>query len=256
LSRLKSEATPILKNVTLTYLPENLPPVVRGVVVSEPGAQKPAPPPVPKGAGAAKGTAPAKDAELSAKETAGPEGLHSIWINWTSSDADGDPLRHTLSVRRVEDANWKVVAREITSPPFALDPSTLAEGRCIARVEADDGELNGPERALVAEARSDPFDVDRTPPVIDAANLEEAAGTISVAFSVRDALSAVFRAGWAPEQDGEWTILLPLDGIADSRTESYAAKIPAAGAGRRIFLRAADVAGNVTILEVSLSRPR
>src|SRR5262249_12413920 len=41
LSRLKTEATPILKGVSVTWLPENVAPGVRRVVVASPGVTRP-----------------------------------------------------------------------------------------------------------------------------------------------------------------------------------------------------------------------
>src|SRR5712691_1246577 len=85
LSRLKTEATPILKGVTLTWLQENIAPDVRHVSVSPPGA------PRPKGSTAGD---PSKEGASM-----------SLWIGWSSSDANGDPLRHTISIRRNDETD-------------------------------------------------------------------------------------------------------------------------------------------------------
>jgi len=249
LSRLKTEATPILKNVTLTYLPENLPPAVRRVAVSEPGAPRPEVP-------AAVPTEKAgKDRPAEPKET--PARIpNSLWLTWTSSDANGDPLEHTVSVRRSEETEWRVLARGVKEPPFEIDPSALPGGRYAARVEADDAEANGADRGLSGEGRSDLFEIDRTPPVIEPSLPEEAEGMIRVTFLVRDASSCVARAEWAAEPDGPWTSVPPRDGIADTPVETFQARVPAGAAQRRIFLRAGDAAGNSATVEVTLSRSR
>lgn len=239
LSKLKTEATPILKSVTLTWLQENLAPSVRRVAVGAPGTAR------PKG-GAAGQEVP--------KESPPPAG--ALWLTWISSDANGDPLRHAISVRRSDEPDWRPLAREVKEPPFAIDPAPLPEGRYIARVVADDEEANGADRALAGEGRSDLFDVDRTPPLITPSPPEEAGGGVSVAFVVRDALSLVARAEWAPEESGPWTAVAPRDGIVDAPTEEFLARVPSSDARRRIFLRAADAAGNTASLEVALSRPR
>jgi len=235
LSRLKTEATPILKSVAVTWLPENLAPTIRRAAVGEPGS------PRPKGS-----TSPAE----SAKEAAS-----TLWLTWISSDANGDALRHTISIRRNEETEWRLLAKDVKEPPYGIDSSALPEGRYLARVVVDDEEANGAERALHAESHSEIFEIDRTPPVISPSAPVESGGTTSLPFSVRDALSPVSRAEWGPEAEGPWTTVMPRDGIADTVSEDFLARIASSDARRRIFLRATDSAGNASTLEVTLSRP-
>jgi hypothetical protein len=161
-----------------------------------------------------------------------------------------------VSVKRAEDAGWTVLARGWKEPPFAIDPASLTEGRYTARVEVSDAEANGPDRALSAEARSDPFQVDRTPPVVEPGDPAESDGLLVIPLVVRDATSLVARAEWAPAEGGPWTALAPLDGIADTPRESFSLKMRIEEAPRRIFVRAADAAANSVTVEVPLSRPR
>jgi hypothetical protein len=257
LSRLKTETTPVLRNVVLTYLPENLPPAVKGVTVGEPGAPRPAPPSPSKPEGSRDrpkdGDEPQGAGSGAPAEGAAPGRL---WLSWTSSDPDGDALAHVVSVKRAEDAGWTVLARGWKEPPFAIDPASLTEGRYTARVEVSDAEANGPDRALSAEARSDPFQVDRTPPVVEPGDPAESDGLLVIPLVVRDATSLVARAEWAPAEGGPWTALAPLDGIADTPRESFSLKMRIEEAPRRIFVRAADAAANSVTVEVPLSRPR
>jgi hypothetical protein len=234
LSKLKTEATPILKSVSLTWLQENIAPSVRRVAVSPPGT------PRPKGTAAGEAT---KESPTS-----------SLWLTWISSDANGDPIRHAISVRRSDETEWRVLAKGVKEPPFEIDASSLPEGRYLARVVADDEEANGPERGLTSEARSDLFDIDRSPPVINLSPIEEKSGATTLAWTVKDALSLVGRVEWAPEESGPWTPVPPRDGIADTPSEDYSIQFTTADARRRIFLRASDAAGNTATLEVSLSR--
>lgn len=248
LSRLKTEATPVLKRVILTYLPENQQPVVRSVAVSEPGSPKP-------GASIpSQGSESAREASEPQKDSAA--GPRPLWLSWTSSDPDGDPLRHTISVRRSDESAWKNLASDVAASPFAIDPNALPEGSYVARVEADDSEVNGTPRRMTAEGKSESFVIDRTPPVIEIDKSSDGSKAGAVAFTVRDSRTAVARAEFSAEPDGPWTIVMPRDGIADSPVEAFTVEIPTPEAHRRIFLRAVDTAGNQTTLEVNLSRPR
>ncbi len=243
LSRLRTGATPVLKAVSVTYLPENRPPEVTRVAVGKPGGPRP-------GGKSAAG----KDAAGEAEE--GPARAKKRWVTWRSSDPDGDPLRHAVSVRRLEEAEWRALAEEIKEPPFDLDPSDLPEGRYVLKVEASDEEANGEPRWLKAEGRSDPFEIDHTPPVITADRPEEEGGKVALSFKVRDSASAVAGAAWALDRDGPWRSLTPEDGIPDSKVESYRSVLDASAAERRILLKASDASGNETIIEVEIPGPR
>jgi hypothetical protein len=254
LSRLKTEATPVLKRVVLTYLPENQRPVVRAVTISEPGAPKPGvsvPSQASDGArdaGASKSPPPD-----SGKDS--PGGPRPLWLSWTSSDPDGDTLRHTISARRSDESAWRNLG-DVTASPFAVDPNTLPEGSYVARVEADDSEINGTARGLAAEGKTDSFVIDRTPPAIEVEKAPEGSKAGTVAFTVRDSRSPVARAEYATEPDGPFQVLMPRDGIADTPVEAFVLEVPTPEAHRRIFLRAVDTAGNQATLEINLSRTR
>lgn len=243
LSRLRTGATPVLKAVSVTYLPENRPPAVMKVAVGKPGGPRPG----------GKSATEEKDAEQTEAESARAK---RRWVTWRSSDPDGDPLRHAVSVRRSEDAGWRSLAENVKGPPFDLDPAELPEGRYVLKVEASDEEANGEPRSLEAEGRSDPFAVDHTPPVITPDRPEEEEGRVILSFQVRDSVSTVAGTAWALDRDGPWTTLTPEDGIPDTKVESYRSVLDASEAGRRLFLKASDASGNETILEVDLSGPR
>jgi len=242
LSRVKTEATPLLRSVIATYLPENLPPSLREVRVGEPGSARP-------------GKAAAGEEGKGGGEGE-PDAPGALWLSWASLDPTGDPLSHEISVRRIEESSWRTLASSVPSPPYRIDPSGLTEGVYVARIVVTDEGVNGEARALTAEGRSPSFDVDKTPPVLVPGRPETLDGTIELSFDVRDEVSSVASCQWALVSDGPWRTILPKDGLADTREETCALKTPAAGAGASIFLRAADPSGNVATLEVQIAGPR
>ncbi len=241
LSRVKTEASPILRQVSLTYLPENLPPAVSGVRISEPGRK-------PRAEGEAAGE------PEEAKDSGGGAEARWLWISWRSSDPDGDPLTHRISILRGEESAWMVLAEGLTERRIALDPAGHQEGTYVARIEALDTEVNGSARALQGAARSAPFVVDNTPPRIEAKDPEFGESSLTLEFTGIDELSSIARAEWAREQEGPWAVLLPVDGIADSASEKFSLALPLEGLRRAIHLRLADASGNVATQEVALPR--
>jgi sugar lactone lactonase YvrE len=242
LSRLKTEASPILRNVALTYLPENLSPMVSGVTVGDPGVRPGAGEPARKGA--------------ESTEDAGQFPERALWISWHSSDPDGDPLRHAVSIRKEEESAWMVLAKDLERTRIALDPTGHREGRYVARIEVTDVEENGDLRALKGSARSGPFVVDNTPPDIQASEPEVGEQSLSLVFQARDALSAVTQAEWSPGADSPWTAVLPDDGIGDTVMESFKLTLDLTALDRQIRLRVTDAAGNAATTEVPLPRWR
>ncbi|HXI02222.1 MAG TPA: hypothetical protein VNI57_03510 [Candidatus Saccharimonadales bacterium] len=240
LSRLKTEATPVLTETSLSFLPQNLPPTVADVLVSAPGRKPPA-------SGSEAGHEPEGDRKSQ-------DSSRWLWISWQSSDPDGDPLRHSVSIRREGDSDWLSLAENVTEHKLALDPEGHPDGRYVARVEANDSQVNGVERALQASARSRPFVVDNTPPVIDAGEPKMAEKTLTLEFQGTDALSPLARAEWAARPEGPWTLVLPRDGITDSRSESFRLTLKLEGLDRELLLRLTDASENTTTRKISLPR--
>jgi sugar lactone lactonase YvrE len=252
LSRLKTEATPVLKSVTVTYLPENLAPVVRNVVVGAQGAPKPQPSATAGGSR----TPPDISKEISAPARETPARTRTFWVSWTATDGNNDTLRHSISLRRGDETEWRTIARGVKEAPFEIDPANVPEGRYVVRVEAGDEESNGEDRMLSGEARSEPFDIDKTPPRLEAARAEESQGMASFTLTARDATSPIESAEWSAIEDGPWKVLTPKDGICDTAVESFVIRLSSEDAKRRIFVRATDIAGNSATLEVTAIRPR
>ncbi len=239
LSRLRTETSPVLRQVSLTYLPENLAPLVSGVRVSEPG-KKPA-----------LDKEPAQDPEEPREPVRGEE-ARWLWISWRSSDPDGDPLSHRISILRGEGSAWVLLAEGVKERRIALDPAGHPEGAYVAKIEADDVEVNGPARGITASARSAAFVIDNTPPRIEAAEPTYTESSLSLEFQGADDLSPLARAEWSKGPDGPWTILLPDDGIADSASEGFSLALPLEGLGREIRLRLTDAAGNAATRDIAL----
>ena len=177
-------------------------------------------------------------------------------FRWAAQDPDGDPVTSVLEVRRAGTDAWSEVSR--TDPPTpkpadlagepevawrearaSWDATTSEEGAWDVRVVVRDTTSNPPGQGK-EEAVDPPLrvTVDRTAPSLEARRAGD-----GVEVSVKDAASPVVRLEIV---DGDKVVgAAPcLDGVCDSRTETFrvTGKAAAAGAGRSV--RAYDAAGN------------
>jgi hypothetical protein len=243
LSRLKTETSPLLREASLTYLPENLPPEVHQLQVGDAAPE------------AEPGDSPAREQKSAAKNGSGKVlPGRQIWISWRSSDPDGDPLRHVVSIRGIDETTWKVLAEDLPEQRLALDTTDYAEGSYVARVAANDRAVNGAARGLSASMRSSTFVIDNSGPVIDAEEPDMGEESVTIAFSARDALGTIAAAEWASRPDGAWSVVLPRDGISDTASESFELILPLEGLTRQMHLRVTDRAGNRSTHEIALPR--
>ncbi|HET9480512.1 MAG TPA: hypothetical protein VFP98_02050 [Candidatus Polarisedimenticolia bacterium] len=263
LSRLKTEAVPRLRKVSISLLPRNLPPELDGLSVLACGEATRKPPAIPAlpipSANAAAGPAPA----AARPESPGallPRGHR--WVLWTATDPDGDRLAHTIRIRKSGDSEFREIERGVESSPYALDDSKLEEGRHELLVDATDAPTNGPERARLASSAPVEFLVDHTPPTLDAARPEGFAPTESryvVEVRARDRSSPIARGEYAVAAPGDparvWVPLPCRDGICDTPSESFLLDLPPQDAGHRIEVRVFDAAGNEATMEAP-SSPR
>ena len=151
-------------------------------------------------------------------------------VSWKVDDPNGDPLRVDVSVEREDGFELEVMER-VEGEQLGVDVSALPDGRYRFHVTASD-EATNPGDARRAEAASDWFRVDGTPPEIDA---ERQGARWRV--NVRDPGGVVSQVAMSRDGD-EWQLLAPEDGILDESTEEFSF---AAEEGRHlVVVRAID----------------
>jgi WD40 repeat protein len=165
-------------------------------------------------------------------------------LSWRAEDANGDTLKYDVLYRPENSTTFKRLREGIDNPVFAWDTATVPSGRYVFRVVARDQESNPPGRGLSYEKDTEAFDVDNEPPTISAA-----IGDGAVRVVVTDAVNPIRKAEWAREA-GVWADLAPLDGIADSREETFEFRLDPATPTTAIVIRATDAFGNVALSRV------
>jgi hypothetical protein len=249
--------------VNTAFLQRNLPPTIRSIAVHPPGEafQKPITAsgepeilgldvdPLSERAAAARppaGTPPA----ISFSRKLSQRGLRTF--SWQADDPNGDALLFDVHYRSLGDEVWRPLRAGLSEPVFAWDTATVPSGRYLLRVVVSDAPGNPRALALSGTKETGSFEVDNTPPRIQAA--PDAAAPSLIRVTVQDDASPVRRLEISVDA-GPWEDVHPEDGIADATSESYKVALapPPEPRGRRlVVLRASDLLGNLATTRVDL----
>lgn len=171
-------------------------------------------------------------------------------ITWRAEDVNGDTLKYDVSYRPENAAAFTRLRDGLEDPVFTWDTATVPSGRYVLRVIARDQASNPQGRGLSYEKDTEVFDVDNDAPTIEVgAGLAPAGGLSRVV--IRDQMNAIRKAEWAKEA-GTWADMTPVDGVADSREETFEFRVE--GAPSAIVIRATDAFGNVALTRIPAKR--
>ena len=235
------EATPMLNDVTVSYLNQNLPPQIRSFSVNLAG----------EGGSGGGSSAPTGTISISAPGPAGPGGgsqaRSPVSLSWQADDPNGDTLIYSVYVKGADEQEWHLLRDKIRQTNYTLPAHALADGKYIARLVASDEESNPPDQARRGELISAPFWVDNTPPQVRVLKQGIISDGAEIQFEAEDSTSPLRRA--EVSVDGkEWRNINSNDGIVDSRTETFTVRTPKLEPGEHVIaLRAYDTAGNVGV---------
>jgi sugar lactone lactonase YvrE len=255
--------SPILTSVTAAYLPRNLRPEVASITVHPAGTvfQRPFSSGDMEIAGFEDNTSDGRPASPSQAPPGGPgvpgvlmtpspplgrriyqKGLQTIV--WKAEDANGDRLQYDVSYRREGETAWRILRRGVWDPIFVWDTTSVPDGTYVVRITASDAPTNAPATALTGEMESAGFDIDNTPPRIEAQPAARVAARATIVFSVRDEQSPVQRVEYSLDAS-RWRVVYPKDGIPDSRREEFEVVVDESEPGRSVIIRATDTMNNV-----------
>ncbi len=238
-----------LDNVTLAYLPQNTPPIVRSVSVSAIST------------GASKSSSPAAsysvtvtdsgDASAStgtASQTLGRAAGQQIQVAWQADDPDGDKLIYSLYFRGEDEREWKLLRANMMENTYLLDGDVFADGRYYFKVTASDRPANPVDLAKDAEMVSAPVLIDNTPPVVTATR--RAGSAVEIDVDAEDRGSVLRRCEFSIDA-GAWSPVEAADGVTDSARERFNIRLPNLPAGEHlVVIRVFDAAGNAGLAKV------
>ena len=252
-----SGATPLLNNVTLAYLPQNSPPVVKSINV------------ISQSVAAARAAASSSSAAYSVTvsdtgdvNTTAPAGTptqtlpraasQQITVAWQAEDPDGDRLVYNVYFRGEDETQWKLLRGDTHENSVAFDGDVLADGKYFFRVVASDREANPPPTAREAQLVSAPVMIDNTPPVVTIAVVRHSGSTAHIEFEAADAASPLRRCEYSLDA-ASWVPVAAADGVIDSLREKFVLDLTGLAPGEHLLvIRAADSANNNGVAKVIL----
>jgi hypothetical protein len=177
-------------------------------------------------------------------------------VLWTISDADGDNLTYTFSLRRDGDTAWTDLAVASHDSYAQFDTSHLPEGVYFTRlVASEQAPRLAPDR-LTTTFETDDLVVDRTPPAILEATVQRDAGSLRLTVHGRDALSLLSGAEFNFNNGVHETVEQPVDGILDGQEEFFSLEIPVSRVSdaTSVEILLYDAPGNNSARRVDLPR--
>ncbi len=247
-------ATPSLDSVTLAYLPQNSPPVVRSINVTTQAA----PSLQAKAASAATAsysvTVTDSDASTAGTttQTLNRAATQQITIVWVADDPDNDRLVYNLYFRGEDETQWKLLRSNLHENSITFDADVFADGKYFFRVIASDREANPPAYARDATLVSSPVIVDNTPPAVTMGASHRTGATAHVEWEAADGASALRRCEYSLDANG-WVPVEAADGVIDSLREKFTLDLTALAPGEHLLVvRVADSAGNTATAKVLL----
>ncbi len=223
----KTDNTPEIQNVTITYLQKNVAPQIRKISVNNPENWL--------------DQETAANEEYSQDSSASPSDLTyssaSIeeWrkrdlstrlVRWACFDENRDDMKYTLYYRGENETHWRELEKNLTKTSFRWDSEKWPDGAYQIRLVASDSPSNPPSLVKVSEKTTEIFLVDNTGPQVQnfALKTDKSAPKV-VSFIVQDLFSSIHYTEFALDTD-DWQVLFPVDGIGDTKSEEFQFNLP------------------------------
>ena len=246
--------TPTITSVTLAYLPQNSPPVIRNINVTTQLASSSA---AKSSSSSSAYSVTVSDSDSSssggtATQTLSRAGTQQITVSWQAEDPDGDRLVYNVYYRGDDETQWKMFKADTHETSVTTDADVLADGKYFFRVVASDRESNPPPYARESQLTSSPVLIDNTPPIIAVGTVRYAGGAAHIEFSASDAASALRRCEYSLDAS-TWQPVEAADGVIDSMRESFTLDLRNLSQGEHVVvIRASDSADNSGVAKVIL----
>lgn len=165
-------------------------------------------------------------------------------VAWRAQDPNGDALRYTLSFRRKGSDRWLRLRENMLDTQINFDTSQFPDGLYELRLVASDA-LDNPDAPLTDTKSGIEFEVDNTAP-----NVAVTTRGDEITVRITDELSPIGRVEYSADAE-RWIRITPVDGIADSRDETFRLSRREVG-GKFVVIRAVDAFYNVATESVTL----
>ncbi len=243
----------VFERVRIAYLQQNLRPQVTSINLLPPGITLQKIPSLPSGT-IGLGSSGTDGAPVSSprergkdKQTLPPRQVAQPGaqaFSWKATDDNEDTLEYSIYFRGEGETDWKLLEKNVNDTFYTLESGALPDGVYTLKVVASDAPSNPYGKALIGELVSKPFVINNSTPLVEIAQHKITGKKVDLQFRARVATGRI-ASGEFSIDGGEWFLVFPVDGIADSAQEEFQVTTPELTTGEHsIGLRAGDTAGN------------
>ena len=246
-------ASDSLERLQIAYLQQNLRPQVVSISLLSPGIALQKQPSLPVGT-LSLGPAAADAAPLNSPRERGRDrqavpprqtlqpGAQSF--TWKASDDNEDTLEYSLYFKGDGESDWKLLEKGLTDAFYTLDSASLPDGTYTLKVVASDALSNPFGKFLIGELISKPFVISNATPAIEITGQKVQGKRVEVQFRARIPTGRI-TSGEFSVDGGEWFLVYPTDGVADSIQEEFQFATADLPSGEHIVgVRASDLTGS------------
>ena len=165
-------------------------------------------------------------------------------FTWKATDDNGDTLEYSIYFKGENESDWKQLAKDLADTFYTLDGTALPDGTYRLKVVATDAPSNPYGKALIGELVSKPFVISNATPAITITSHSVTGKRIEILFHAKVSVGHI-ASGEFSIDGGEWNLVFPTDGIADSAEEDFQLTTPELTPGEHMIgLRASDGNGS------------
>jgi len=248
-------ASPSLQKIGLFYLQTNIAPQIKKLMILPPNEVYIKPPDQEEIIWGLEDISPAKEEKKREEKSfytpkkAERKGYQTV--TWEADDDNEDDLTYSLYIKKEGETSWRLLKDRLTDSLFAFDTLTFPDGSYFIRLEASDLPSNPSGLELKTEKTGQLLVIDHSLPVITGFSVVKEKGELAVAFQAADAFSSIEEVEYLI-RPGLWRVVFPVDGICDSKQESYKFSVPLPpNADNLISVRVTDRHHNVGVFRQS-----
>jgi len=243
--------SPLLSKVSLFYLQSNLAPVITKLELLPPHQVFLKPPPqeeviwgVEKEANLASQSKKRAKSVVIAKKV---ERRGFQTVVWDAVDNNGDDLVFNLYLRKKDEKKWQVVKTGSRDKIYAFETLSFPDGLYFLKIEAVDSPSNPQGMELRAEKESSPLVIDNSLPTVKNFQAVKNNDKVEVTFTAEDTTSFIKEVYYIV-RPGNWEAVFPIDGICDSKKESFKLVMNLSGdKDNLITIKVIDSQGNIGV---------
>ena len=165
-------------------------------------------------------------------------------FTWRATDDNEDNLEYSLLFKGTGESEWKTLEKKLTDTFYTLDAASLPDGVYTLKVVASDEPSNPFGKFLIGELESRPFVISNTTPLVEISSNKLNGKRVDVQFKAKVPTGRIATGEFSID-GGDWSLVFPVDGIADSAQEDFQFTTPELAVGEHLIgMRASDSNGN------------